>query len=426
VSAGRRRLGWRSAGARDGLILSAAMILAGALDYLVNVLAGRRLDPVEFGVFISVMAIIQVVTLLAIAIRMVVAFYTAESAVHGGPGAGALVHHVWSWSWRWGLLATGIMALSSPLLAHALRLPDAWPLWAATPIVMVLFLREAAFGTFQGLQAFGALGILQVVQAALRVVLTGAVLLAGSAAAGVIGAQALAGFGCVAAAAWWLRSRSRAVPGRVQRQVSWHYSISTVGGLALFGLLSNSDALFVRHFFSPEVAGDYGPVVTLAKVSLFLPWAIGLVLFPKVARRRAQGRDPRPLLLVALAAALAPGLAITAVYLAVPGLLVRTVFTGAYPDPGIALGLASLAATLFAGVHIWLNYALSLEQKAYVYVLAGILLFQALGMYLFGRDGVVQMTLVMVTTGLAANVAGYATTWSCNLARASPGEAVGS
>jgi hypothetical protein len=50
-----------------------------------------------------------------------------------------------------------------------------------------------------------------------------------------------------------------------------------------------------------------------------------------------------------MAAALAPGLAITAGYLVAPGLLVRTVFTGAYPDPGIALGLASLAAPLFAG-----------------------------------------------------------------------------
>jgi len=74
------------------------------------------------------------------------------------------------------------------------------------------------------------------------------------------------------------------------------------------------DALFVKRFYSPQVAGDYGTVVTLAKVSLFLPWAVGIVLFPKVTKRRAAGKDPRPILLLSLVAALLPGLGITALY----------------------------------------------------------------------------------------------------------------
>ena len=54
------------------------MVLAGGLDYAVNVLAGRWLLPVEFGIFVCVAAILQVLTYLAISIRNVVAFYTAE------------------------------------------------------------------------------------------------------------------------------------------------------------------------------------------------------------------------------------------------------------------------------------------------------------------------------------------------------------
>src|SRR5712664_2480582 len=71
----------RSVGMRHGLIMSAAMMLAGGLDYAVNVLAGRWLVPIEYGIFVSVAAILQVVLYVSIAIRNIVAFYTAELSV---------------------------------------------------------------------------------------------------------------------------------------------------------------------------------------------------------------------------------------------------------------------------------------------------------------------------------------------------------
>src|SRR5215472_19145285 len=87
-----------SAGLRHGLVMSAAMILAGALDYVVNVLAGRWLVPVEYGIFVSVAAILQVVLYVSIAIRNVVAFYTAElSQADPGTRVGAFVQSGWRW-----------------------------------------------------------------------------------------------------------------------------------------------------------------------------------------------------------------------------------------------------------------------------------------------------------------------------------------
>jgi hypothetical protein len=99
-------------------------------------------------------------------------------------------------------------------------------------------------------------------------------------------------------------------------------------------------------------------------------------------------------------------------YFFFPGFVVRTIFTAAYSNPGIILGLANLAASLYAGLNIWLNYALSLNRPLFIYILAAILLWQAAGMYLFGRDNLIHMIIVMVSAGLAGNLAGLATTWS--------------
>lgn len=419
---GRRFAFLRTPGAWQGAIMGVSMILAGGLDYVVNVVAGRWLDPVEFGVFVSVTAILQVLLSLSIAIRLVVASYTAELTVQTPPSlVSGFIRRSWRWSWQWGLIATAVAIAVSPLAARPLQIPDAWPLWAASLMVGVLFMREAHYGALQGIQSFPKLGAVQVVQAALRLLFAVILMWAGWRASGAILAQPLAGVAGLALMLWWLRPHLRAGGAEPDGRVSWRYSASTVLGLAVFGVLTNLDALFVKRFFDPRVAGDYGPVVTLERISLFLPWAIGFVLFPKVARRKAAGRDPRPVLLLSLAAALAPGLGMTVIYFLVPGPLVRVIFTRAYADPGVVLGLASLAATLYAGIHIWLNYALSLKRNLFVYCLAGVLVLQGVGMYAVGRSDLVHMTLAMVAAGVIGNLAGFATTWFPLPARAPSG-----
>jgi ABC-type xylose transport system permease subunit len=90
---------------------------------------------------------------------------------------------------------------------------------------------------------------------------------------------------------------------------------------------------------------------------------------------------------------------------------VRIIFTNAYANPGIILGLASLAASLNAALNVWLNYALALERPAFIYALLGVLLWQGLGMFLFGRDSLVHMTLVVVSAGVVGNLVGFVTNW---------------
>jgi O-antigen/teichoic acid export membrane protein len=401
----------RSVGIRHGAIMSAAIILASALDYAVNVLAGRWLQPVEYGIFVCVAAILQVLLYLAFAIRNVAAFYTAELSVQSDSfnRVAAFVQRTWRWAWQWGLMATALMALISPFLARLLRLPNPWPLWAAAPVVLLLFLRAITDGALQGMQSFAGFGVVQVTQSLLRLLFAAGLIWLGCQAVGAIVALPLACAVALALALGWLRPYFQHHVEEAARPISWHYSSYTLLGLAAFAVLTNLDALFVKHFFSPRIAGNYAPVVTLAKVSLFLPVAMGIILLPKAVQRQAAGRDARPILLMALAGALGPGLVLTILYFLFPGLMVRIIFTNAYADPGIVLGLASLAATLNAGLNVWLNYALALERPAFIYTLVGILLWLGLGMFLFGRESLVHMTLVMVSAGVMGNLAGFLT-----------------
>ncbi|MCA9994028.1 MAG: hypothetical protein KDE29_23770, partial [Anaerolineales bacterium] len=96
-------------------------------------------------------------------------------------------------------------------------------------------------------------------------------------------------------------------------------------------------------------------------------------------------------------------------YAAFPGPLVQGIFGAAYADPGRVLPVVGLATTLFAGLNIWLNYALSAERPAFVYALGVVLLGQVMGLFVW-HETLLHVALVILAAGLVGNVAGALTT----------------
>lgn len=404
-------LGLTSSALQSGF-LAVAMIAAGSFDYAVNILTGRRLVPMEFSVFVTVTAILQVMVQATNVIRNVVAFYTAESTVSTDASArvGMVLRRSWHWAWRWGMIATVALALAGPVLARFLRIDSPWPLWAAALALLLLFLRPVTDGTLQGVQHFWGLGWVQILQSIGRLAFTALLIGLGGQAAGVILALPLGSTLALALALLLLRSYFRAPPSTMPRPISRKYALTTLAGLLAFALMVNVDPILVRRLFGDAIAEAYAPIVTLGKMNLFIPLGIGLVLFPKATQRQAAGRDSRPVLLLALAATLLPGLALTLLYWIVPGRIVHTIFGEAYAAPGVVLALVGLATTLYAGVNIWLNYALSLERHSYIYALAAIVAGQIGAMLLF-HARLESIALIMILTGITANLAGLLTTF---------------
>lgn len=387
--------------------MTGSTLVAGGLDYLFNVLTGRLLNPAAYSILIAVLAILQILLHATNVIRNVVAYYAADIAGTTGSAldTGRLLRRAHGWAWRWGLLAALLLALLSPLLAGALRLPTPAPLWAASLALVMLFVRPVTDGTLQGTQRFGQLAVVTIFQAALRLALALLLVQWGLSAFGAVLALPLATTSAYLLALLFLRPLFR--HGRTttaDRRVSWRYSTTTLLGLLTFALMVNLDAIIVRALFTPQAAGNYAPVVTLGKINLFVPLAVGMVLFPKAIHRHRNGLDARPMLLMALAAALLPGLGLTALFFAAPALLTRLLFGGAYASLGGVAGLVGLATTLYAGINIWLNYALSTERPSYTYVLGFIFLLQLGGMLRFHRS-FADIASAMLFAGVAGNLA---------------------
>lgn len=388
------------------------MVIAGGFDALVNILSGRLLGKEQFAVFVAVTALLQIAVHLTNVIRNVNAYYTAELTVH--PSSLSAIRtffkRSWRWAWRWGALGTIAALLLSPFIARFMKIDSPWPFYAASLALLMLFVRPVTDGTLQGVQNFIGLGTVQVLQSALRLVFAAVLITAGLEAFGAMLSLPLATTAAMLVAVWFLRSYFReADKGVVVPPISIRYSAYTLLGLLSFALLVNVDAIVVKRFFNVAVAGDYGTVVTLGKINLFATLGIGMVLFAKATQRHTAGRDPRPVLFLALAATLLVGACLTAAYFIASGLIVQTIFSDIYADPGIVLGLVGIATTLYAGVSIWLNYALSLDRHSFVSALAVlvVLVIMAMGLY---HESLVMIATIMIVAGVVGNLAGVVTT----------------
>ena len=137
---------------------------------------------------------------------------------------------------RWGVAATALMALLSPLLARFLHIPTPWPLWAASLALLLLFLRPVTDGVLQGTQQFFGLGAVQMLQSLLRLIFAAALLWLGLQAAGAVVALPLGSTIALGLALVLLRPYFRApTPATPPRAISWRYSAYTC-------LLYTSDA----------------------------------------------------------------------------------------------------------------------------------------------------------------------------------------
>ena len=400
----------RSRDALDGVVMAGATLVAGGFDYLVLVAAGLLLTDLEAIAFLAVMNLLKIAEQLTWVIRNVVAYYTAELSIlpNATIRTGTFLRGRWRWAWQWGLLTAVLFALVSPFIGRLINVDSTWALLAAGLALLLFFVRPVTDGALQGVQNFLGLGSVAIVQSVCRFGLTVGLILLGLNLVGAVVALPVASSLALVLAIWLLRPYFRAPKTDDVQKVSLRYSLLTLVGLGAFALLVYADAILVNRLLPEVLAVQYTPVNILGRMNLFVPIAIGMVLFPKATQRHAQGKDARPYLLLALAATLIPGLLLTAVYFLLPGLLTELVFRGQYPNPGSLLGLVGLATTLFAGINIWLNYALSAEKRPFVITLVFIVIAQITAITFF-HDSLQTIALIMLGAGLLGNVAGAMT-----------------
>lgn len=281
-------------------------MVANIAAYLLHIPAGRWLGPVAYGEFASLLAAQLALAVPALAVQTVV----ARQLVLGSSRA-----HQRALGLRCVAIVAVLAAVSAPILTVLLH-TSATAAIASVVMAPALVLLSTEQGILQGESRFGALALVIAGAGLAKVAPAVVVLAAGgspgpaliAAAAGLLGATIVArlvvDLGPVSDGAGPVSDRADAVSDRTVQSRQPGFSGHPAGSLRavlaasqvqlVIVALSSLDLVVVRAVVDREQAGLYALGAVAAKVAFWLPQAIGLVAYPRLAdpnRARAALRS---------------------------------------------------------------------------------------------------------------------------------------
>lgn len=370
------RGGDRRSLALAGAVLAAATATANVFAVGFHVALARLLDPGEYSLLASLLAVALVLAVPTLALQPAVARVVARSLARGDERTAGMALR--STLRGLALVGSGAVALGAAVslpLAQLVRIEDPLPVVATLLTVLASAVVPATWGALQGQQRFLALGLSQVAIAGLRLSVGVAIAAAGGGAGAVMLGIAGATFATFLLSALPLRSLLASGGGSIPvRRLARGYGVGAAAGLTLFAALTTADLLAARLAFDQNVAGSYAAASVGGRFLLLVPVAVTTVLFPRVATFDDPLRERR-YLLAGLAAVTATSLVAIAALALAPGLLLRLGFGEGYEDAQPWIAPLAVAMAFYALVNVYLFHFLSLGRLTIVAALG--LLFPA-------------------------------------------------
>ena len=340
--------------------LLAATTIANVLGYGYQVVMARLLRPADYAILIALFGVLILESISSQVIQSATARLAAQYKARAEEAA--LHAFVRRWSVRIvaavAALALAIVLLSGPL-SSALSLPS----FTVVLLGISLFLAGVltfALGLLQGLARFGWMGSVLIVQAGARLVVGIGLVLFGAGVVGAFsGATAAVGISLAFATVPLLGLFRAARGARVEIELgaaeTRFFGLAAIVLLA-YAALTNIDAVLARSVLAPDQAGAYAGAVTLGKIVLFAPIAVGFLLLERTSRSHARGEPTERALFAALGFVVLTSGAVALAYVVAPAFFVGIVVGDQYPAAVAIAPLYGLAALANALLGLWINY----------------------------------------------------------------------
>ncbi|HEY3218391.1 MAG TPA: hypothetical protein VGK15_04810 [Candidatus Limnocylindria bacterium] len=382
------------------LFLLVATMVANVLAYGYQVIQARLLRPEDYAALTALFGILILESVSSQVIQSATASLAARYRARDQVDALHTFVRRWSVRVAAGAAALGVVVLVlSPIVSGALSLPPASvALLGATLFLALVF--TFALGLLQGLARFVWMGSALIAQAGTRLAVGVALVSIGLGVDGAFtGATAAIGVSLVVAAIPLLpllrAARASTVTIEFGAAEARFFVLSAVVLLAYAGL-TNIDAVLARSILPPDQSGAYAGAITMGKIVLFAPIAIGFLLLERTARAHARGEDTDRMLLMALGFVVATSGLVAVAYIVAPEVLVPLVVGSQYPETAKIVGLYGIAALMNALLNLWIAYFIGRGEMRIGLLLAIAVFAEFVLLIVTARDAVAMARVVLV------------------------------
>ncbi|MBC6447285.1 lipopolysaccharide biosynthesis protein, partial [Actinokineospora xionganensis] len=264
----------------DAVLVAGALGVNNVASYLLTLVAARLLVPAAFGELGSLLAVLVIGAVPALGLQTVVALRVAGDASPRPPGPLTALGFGTSVS------ITVVALLSTPLFVWLLHLDGPGAMLFLALALGPITLNGLWYGTLQGAQRFGTMSRLVVTEGAGRIGGTLLGLMITRTPTGAL-AGAAAGAVVVAFVGWLICGKPRPTGLDIAHVRDVLHAAQALLALVL---LVNLDLVLARHTLPEDLAGAYAVGAVLTKIAYWLPYAIAIVVLPRLASDEGRRR----------------------------------------------------------------------------------------------------------------------------------------
>lgn len=271
---------------RGSGLLAGGILVMNVATFGFQILAARILGPENYSGINSMLSLLLVVAVLQLGLQATSARRVAEA-----PGDVRSIERLMkAVTNRAAITVTVLMLALSPLVEYALKLPDIWPALLVAVCAYPITIWGGQAGILQGERRWRELALLYLANGVPRLVLGPIFMLIHPTETSAMLAVAIAQFAPTLVGYWVLREKH---VHEAHPDLKGAVTEALHGSFALLGFfaLANIDAIAIsKHTLDPKNAGLYAAGLIVAKVVLFLPQSVIVLVFPSMSKSESQRR----------------------------------------------------------------------------------------------------------------------------------------
>ena len=280
-----------------------ATIGGGILGYVFQVLMGQMLSVADYGLFVTMMALIAVVGVPLGTLSMLVSRRVSGYWAKNQPTRIAVMFWWINRRVFWIALATVLGALPfTPFLRDYADLETLVPAWIFLLYTFTMMFVPVNMAFLQAQQNFRWLAINGLTGNAFKIIFCIVLVYAGFKLNGALMGMVLATMAIWFMTYFPLRSVVTQPIGVDQPKdpLFFKEAIPVLIANLSFAVMTQLDLLLVKHYFDPHQAGVYAAAAILGKAVMYLPGAITIAMFPMVAENESRSQSSANLFLNAM------------------------------------------------------------------------------------------------------------------------------
>jgi len=275
----------------------AANLFSNFLNFAFNAFLGRELALESFGVLTLMNTIIYLLSIAAGAYGTVL---NRQTAFLEAKNKKEKALFFLKQSNRYALFITGALSIlwlvASPYLSAFFNIDNILIILLFSPIISILFLSAANKGYLQGGFQFGVGALLVLAESIAKFIFAVAFVYAGMEQFVALSLPLSIAFAYVISVLIISKVTMKSAPDVSKPPPSYvfpsgFYAASLVAGLSTAAFLS-VDVLLVKHFMSPQEAGEYSLLSLVGKMVFFFGSLLNFAIIPFTAHDQAQQKNP--------------------------------------------------------------------------------------------------------------------------------------